>query len=94
MVKHVKAWIEKKIGQKDVDSKNNTSNPHVQYDKAHIVTNVIGDPTMFDEWSYDMQAMASQIKTICQRLYDEFFTKDKNGKTNHLSLSKLAFFVH
>jgi aspartate/tyrosine/aromatic aminotransferase len=34
--------------QKNVDSRNNASNPHVQ--GAHIVTNAIGDPTMFDEW--------------------------------------------
>jgi aspartate/tyrosine/aromatic aminotransferase len=63
--------LKNKLGKKMLIPKNNTSNPYVQ--GAHIVTNVIGDPTMFDEWSYGMQAIASQIKTICQRLYDEFF---------------------
>ncbi len=64
--------------QKNVDSKNNTLNPHVQ--GACIVTNVIGDLTMFDEWRFNMKTMTSWIKTICQGLYDEISTKDKNGK--------------
>lgn len=34
--------------------KNNTSNPCVQ--DAHIIANVIGDSTMFDEWKFDMHA--------------------------------------
>jgi hypothetical protein len=49
LVKHVKTHeLKEKSGQKNVDTKNNTSNPHVQ--GAHIVTNAIGDPTMFDGW--------------------------------------------
>jgi aspartate aminotransferase len=64
--------------QKNVDSKNNTSNPHVQ--GVCVVTNVIGDLTMFDEWKFNMQTMAGRIKTICQRLYDEISTKEKSGK--------------
>jgi len=53
----------------------NTSNPHVQ--GACIVTNVIRDLTMFDEWRFNMKTMVSRIKTICQRLYDEISTGQK-----------------
>jgi hypothetical protein len=44
--------LKEKFVQKNVYSKNNTSNPHVQ--GAHIVTNVIGISSMFDEWRFDM----------------------------------------
>jgi hypothetical protein len=46
--------LQAKIVQTNVDSKNNTSNPRVQ--DAHIVSNVIGYLTMFDEWRFDMHA--------------------------------------
>ncbi len=44
--------LKENIMQKNVDSKNHTSNPHVQ--DACIVANVIEDLTMFDEWRFDM----------------------------------------
>ncbi len=67
-----------KFLQKNVNSKDNTSNPHVQ--GVCIVTNVIGDLTMFDEWRFNMHTMVGQIKTIGQRLYDEISTNNKSGK--------------
>jgi aspartate/tyrosine/aromatic aminotransferase len=54
LVKHAKTHeLKEKNGQFFFDTtKNNTSNPHVQ--GAHIVIDVIGDPTMFDEWKSNM----------------------------------------
>jgi aspartate/tyrosine/aromatic aminotransferase len=66
------------------------SNPPVH--GARIVANVVGDPTMFDEWRAEMQAMAGRIKTVRQRLYDELSTKDKSSKDWSFVLKQIGMF--
>jgi aspartate/tyrosine/aromatic aminotransferase len=66
------------------------SNPPVH--GARIVANVVGDPTMFDEWRAEMQAMAGRIKTVRQRLYDELSTKDESSKDWSFVLKQIGMF--
>jgi aspartate aminotransferase len=66
------------------------SNPPVH--GARIVANVVGEPTMFDEWRAEMQMMAGRIKTVRQRLYDELSTKDKSGKDWSFVLKQIGMF--
>ncbi|GMH07048.1 hypothetical protein Nepgr_008888 [Nepenthes gracilis] len=54
------------------------SNPPVH--GAKIVTNVVGDPDLFNEWRKEMEMMAKRIKSMRRKLYDSLTVKDKSGK--------------
>ncbi|KAL2480157.1 Aspartate aminotransferase [Abeliophyllum distichum] len=47
---------------------------------ARIVSNVVGNPELFNEWKEEMEMMAGRIKSIRQKLYDSLCAKDKSGK--------------
>nr|CAD1827795.1 unnamed protein product [Ananas comosus var. bracteatus] len=66
------------------------SNPPVH--GARIVANVVGDPTLFDEWKQEMEQMAGRIKNVRQRLYDSLSQKDKSGKDWSFILKQIGMF--
>ncbi|XP_020089744.1 aspartate aminotransferase, chloroplastic [Ananas comosus] len=66
------------------------SNPPVH--GARIVANVVGDPTLFDEWKQEMEQMAGRIKHVRQRLYDSLSQKDKSGKDWSFILKQIGMF--
>ena len=66
------------------------SNPPVH--GAQIVANVVGNPAMFDEWKSEMELMSGRIKGVRQRLYDNIYVKDKNGKDWSFVLRQIGMF--
>ncbi|KAI3891428.1 hypothetical protein MKX03_020710 [Papaver bracteatum] len=66
------------------------SNPPVH--GARIVANVVGDPTLFNEWKVEMEAMAGRIKGVRQKLYDSLSAKDKSGKDWSFILKQIGMF--
>eukprot|EP00249_Psilotum_nudum_P015386 c25299_g1_i1 orf=1145-2683(-) len=68
------------------------SNPPVH--GARIVANVVGDPTLFDEWKGEMKLMAGRIKQVRQKLYDELTGKDKSGKDWSFILKQIGMFSY
>ncbi|MCL7026493.1 hypothetical protein MKW94_022794 [Papaver nudicaule] len=66
------------------------SNPPVH--GARIVANVVGDPTLFNEWKVEMEAMAGRIKNVRQKLYDSLSVKDKTGKDWSFILKQIGMF--
>lgn len=66
------------------------SNPPVH--GARIVANVVGDPTLFNEWKEEMEMMAGRIKSVRQKLYDSICAKDKSGKDWSYILKQIGMF--
>nr|XP_029116330.1 aspartate aminotransferase, chloroplastic isoform X2 [Elaeis guineensis] len=66
------------------------SNPPVH--GARIVANVVGDPTLFNEWKQEMELMAGRIKNVRQRLFDYLSRKDKSGKDWSFILKQIGMF--
>ncbi|KAF2312999.1 hypothetical protein GH714_008661 [Hevea brasiliensis] len=66
------------------------SNPPVH--GARIVANVVGDPTLFDEWKAEMDMMAGRIKGVRQKLFDSLSAKDKSGKDWSFILKQIGMF--
>ncbi|XP_031481322.1 aspartate aminotransferase, chloroplastic [Nymphaea colorata] len=66
------------------------SNPPVH--GARIVANIVGDPTLFNEWKAEMEVMAGRIKNVRQRLYDNLIEKDKSGKDWSFILRQIGMF--
>ncbi|KAJ7523369.1 hypothetical protein O6H91_18G049000 [Diphasiastrum complanatum] len=66
------------------------SNPPVH--GARIVANVVGDPSLFDEWRSEMQLMAGRIKGVRQSLYDALSSVDENGKDWSFILKQIGMF--
>lgn len=66
------------------------SNPPIH--GAKIVANVVGDPTLFNEWKEEMQMMAGRIKSVRQKLYDSLCAKDKSGKDWSFILKQIGMF--
>ncbi|KAL5698802.1 aspartate transaminase [Ranunculus cassubicifolius] len=66
------------------------SNPPIH--GAKIVANVVGDPTLFNEWKEEMELMAGRIKTVRQKLYDSLTAKDKSGKDWSFILKQIGMF--
>lgn len=66
------------------------SNPPIH--GARIVANVVGDPTLFNEWKQEMELMAGRIKTVRQKLYDSLTAKDKSGKDWSFILKQIGMF--
>ncbi|KAJ8617516.1 hypothetical protein MRB53_013702 [Persea americana] len=66
------------------------SNPPVH--GARIVANVVGDPTLFNEWKEEMELMAGRIKNVRQRLFDSLSQKDKSGKDWSFILRQIGMF--
>ncbi|KAK8953004.1 hypothetical protein KSP40_PGU022450 [Platanthera guangdongensis] len=68
------------------------SNPPVH--GARIVANVVGDPSLFDEWKQEMELMAGRIKNVRQRLFDNLSDKDKSGKDWSFILTQIGMFSY
>lgn len=66
------------------------SNPPVH--GARIVANVVGDPSLFNEWKEEMELMAGRIKNVRQRLFDSLSQKDKSGKDWSFILRQIGMF--
>lgn len=66
------------------------SNPPIH--GAKIVANVVGDPTLFNEWKAEMEMMAGRIKNVRQKLYDSLTAKDKSGKDWSFILKQIGMF--
>lgn len=66
------------------------SNPPIH--GARIVANVVGDPTLFNEWKEEMEVMAGRIKTVRQKLYDSLTRKDTSGKDWSFILKQIGMF--
>ncbi|KAF5185508.1 Aspartate aminotransferase protein [Thalictrum thalictroides] len=66
------------------------SNPPIH--GAKIVANVVGDPTLFNEWKEEMELMAGRIKTVRQKLFDSLSAKDKSGKDWSFILKQIGMF--
>ncbi|XP_047342143.1 aspartate aminotransferase, chloroplastic [Impatiens glandulifera] len=66
------------------------SNPPVH--GARIVANVVGDPTLFNEWKEEMELMAGRIKNVRKELYDSLCAKDKSGKDWSFILKQIGMF--
>ncbi|XP_062101263.1 aspartate aminotransferase P2, mitochondrial [Humulus lupulus] len=66
------------------------SNPPIH--GARIVANVVGDPTLFNEWKAEMELMAGRIKNVRQKLYDSLSSKDKSGKDWSFVLEQIGMF--
>ncbi|KAM6544134.1 hypothetical protein CsatB_008581 [Cannabis sativa] len=66
------------------------SNPPIH--GARIVANVVGDPTLFNEWKAEMEMMAGRIKNVRQKLYDSLSSKDKSGKDWSFVLKQIGMF--
>ncbi|KAI0511290.1 hypothetical protein KFK09_011915 [Dendrobium nobile] len=68
------------------------SNPPVH--GARIVANVVGDPTLFNEWKQEMELMAGRIKNVRQRLFDNLSEKDNNEKDWSFILRQIGMFSY
>ena len=68
------------------------SNPPIH--GARIVANVVGNPTLFDEWKAEMEMMAGRIKNVRQTLYDSISSKDKSGKDWSFILKQIGMFSY
>eukprot|EP00262_Sarcandra_glabra_P017321 TRINITY_DN58_c0_g1_i1.p1 TRINITY_DN58_c0_g1~~TRINITY_DN58_c0_g1_i1.p1 ORF type:complete len:466 (-),score=97.96 TRINITY_DN58_c0_g1_i1:262-1659(-) len=66
------------------------SNPPIH--GARIVANVVGDPSLFNEWKEEMEQMAGRIKNVRQRLFDSLSEKDKSGKDWSFILKQIGMF--
>ncbi|KAK3211529.1 hypothetical protein Dsin_016235 [Dipteronia sinensis] len=66
------------------------SNPPIH--GAKIVANVVGDPTLFNEWKVEMEMMAGRIKNVRQKLFDSLSAKDKSGKDWSFILKQIGMF--
>ncbi|XP_059461009.1 aspartate aminotransferase P2, mitochondrial [Corylus avellana] len=66
------------------------SNPPIH--GARIVANVVGDPSLFNEWKAEMEMMAGRIKNVRQKLYDNLSAKDKSGKDWSFILKQIGMF--
>ncbi|CAM8889750.1 unnamed protein product [Rhodiola kirilowii] len=66
------------------------SNPPIH--GAKIVANIVGDPTLFNQWRDEMQMMAGRIKSVRQKLYDNLSAKDKSGKDWSFVLQQIGMF--
>ncbi|KAM0943459.1 putative aspartate transaminase [Dioscorea sansibarensis] len=66
------------------------SNPPVH--GARIVANVVGNPTLFNEWKEEMELMAGRIKNVRQKLFDSLSQKDKSGKDWSFILKQIGMF--
>ncbi|KAG9456244.1 hypothetical protein H6P81_000752 [Aristolochia fimbriata] len=66
------------------------SNPPVH--GARIVSNVVGDPVLFDEWKQEMELMAGRIKNVRKKLFDSLSAQDKTGKDWSFILSQIGMF--
>ena len=66
------------------------SNPPIH--GARIVTNVVGNPALFDEWKEEMEMMAGRIKSVRQKLFDSLTAKDKSGKDWSFILKQIGMF--
>ncbi|GMY29218.1 aspartate aminotransferase, chloroplastic [Fagus crenata] len=66
------------------------SNPPIH--GAKIVANIVGDPTLFNEWKAEMEMMAGRIKNVRQKLYDSLSAKDKSGKDWSFILKQIGMF--
>ncbi|OVA12889.1 Aspartate/other aminotransferase [Macleaya cordata] len=66
------------------------SNPPIH--GARIVANVVGDPTLFNEWKQEMELMAGRIKNVRQKLFDSLSAKDKSGKDWSFILKQIGMF--
>jgi aspartate aminotransferase len=66
------------------------SNPPVH--GARIVANVVGDPTLFNEWKEEMEMLAGRIKNVRQKLFDSLSAKDKSGKDWSFILKQIGMF--
>ncbi|TXG62232.1 hypothetical protein EZV62_013595 [Acer yangbiense] len=66
------------------------SNPPIH--GAKIVANVVGDPTLFNEWKAEMEMMAGRIKNVRQKLFDSLSAKDKSGKDWSFILKQIGMF--
>lgn len=66
------------------------SNPPVH--GAKIVANVVGNPSLFNEWKKEMEMMAGRIKSVRQKLYDSLCAKDKSGKDWSFILKQIGMF--
>lgn len=56
------------------------------------MANVVGNPTLFDEWKSEMELMSGRIKGVRQRLYDNLSAKDKSGKDWAFVLRQIGMF--
>lgn len=68
------------------------SNPPVH--GARIVADIVGNPTLFNEWKAEMEMMAGRIKTVRQKLYDSISSKDKSGKDWSFILKQIGMFSY
>lgn len=66
------------------------SNPPVH--GARIVANIVGDPTLFNEWKEEMEMMAGRIKNVRQKLHSCLAEKDKSGKDWSFILKQIGMF--
>ncbi|KAL2525748.1 Aspartate aminotransferase [Abeliophyllum distichum] len=66
------------------------SNPPIH--GARIVSNVVGNPELFNEWKEEMEMMAGRIKSVRQKLYDSLCAKDKSGKDWSFILKQIGMF--
>ncbi|KAM7260148.1 hypothetical protein ACFE04_015889 [Oxalis oulophora] len=66
------------------------SNPPVH--GARIVANIVGDPSLFNEWKAEMEMMAGRIKNVRQKLFDSLSAKDKSGKDWSFVLEQIGMF--
>ncbi|XP_044463795.1 aspartate aminotransferase, chloroplastic isoform X2 [Mangifera indica] len=66
------------------------SNPPIH--GARIVANVVGDPTLFNEWKAEMEMMAGRIKNVRQKLFDSLSSKDNSGKDWSFILKQIGMF--
>ncbi|CAL5428999.1 unnamed protein product [Camellia sinensis] len=66
------------------------SNPPIH--GAKIVANVVGTPTLFNEWKEEMEMMAGRIKSVRQILFDSLSAKDKSGKDWSFILKQIGMF--
>ncbi|XP_020586972.1 aspartate aminotransferase, chloroplastic [Phalaenopsis equestris] len=68
------------------------SNPPVH--GARIVANVVGEPTLFNEWKQEMEIMAGRIKNVRQRLFNNLSEKDKSDKDWSFVLKQIGMFSY
>jgi aspartate aminotransferase len=66
------------------------SNPPVH--GARIVSNVVGNSDLFNEWKEEMELMAGRIKSVRKKLYDSLTTKDRSGKDWSFILRQIGMF--
>ncbi|WP_411026202.1 aminotransferase class I/II-fold pyridoxal phosphate-dependent enzyme, partial [Salmonella sp. s58078] len=61
---------------------------------ARIVSNVIGDPALFNEWKKELNMMVSRIRDVKRNLFNCLSAKDKSGKDWSFFLRQVGFFSY